>query len=114
MLTHKIRDMPQNMFGGTAQSPSSDSGQSFGSHVASKETPAYISEESPSPINYHADLKPQQINYPEDIPSPDKEYHQRHPSVPYAGIEMPSAELKRSSSHLEGSVRPEAPSTRKS
>lgn len=117
MLTHKIRDMPQNMFGGTAQSPSSDSGQSFASHVAPKESAAsYMGDQSPSPINYHTDLRPHQINYPENVPSPDKEYHQRlfGLSVPYAGIEMPPSELKRSSSHLDGMVHPQAPSTRKS
>lgn len=114
MLTHKIRDMPQNMFGGTAQSPSSDSSQSFASHVAPKESAAYMGDQSPSPINYHNDLKSHQINYPENAPSPDKEYHQRlfGLSVPYAGIEMPSSELQRS--HLDGSVHPQAPSTRKS
>lgn len=117
MLTHKIRDMPQNMFGGTAQSPSSDSGHSFASHAAPKETAAaYMGDQSPSPINYHTDLKPHQINYPENVPSPDKEYHQRlfGLGAPYAGIEIPSSEFKRSSSYLEGRVPPQAPSTRES
>lgn len=45
MLTHKIRDMPQHMFGNSAaQSPSSDSGQSFASHATTVQQHVEISQ----------------------------------------------------------------------